>query len=168
MKKNVLSLLTIGFSCFSLFLQAQQSAPAATKETQSSPSTTIDHGEDQKEMAAWKLETGQVAKDYLSALDSGQYSQSWSKVDPLFQRTVPQNEWIEAMNLSRKKYGAVRSRTLKLHKIGEVEPRGLPKGLYAEIEYDTSFANKPNVTELLTLRKDPDGKWRVLTYQVND
>jgi len=35
------------------------------------------------------------------------------------------------------------------------------------VEYNTVFQNASNSGELLTLRQGEDGKWRILTYQVN-
>jgi uncharacterized cupin superfamily protein len=48
-----------------------------------------------------------------------------------------------------------------------MNPHGLPRGAYMVVEYNTSFENAPASGELLTLRQGTDGKWRVLTYQVN-
>lgn len=136
--------------------------PAATANQQESE----DSADDQGQMPAWMLETAQVAKEYVTAIDNGQYAQSWTKGDQLFQHTITQDEWTKALSSSRKGLGRVVSRQVLLQRPAW-NPRGLPKGPYMVIEYETSFENAPNAKELLTLRRGTDGKWRVLTYQVN-
>jgi hypothetical protein len=137
--------------------------PSANSQTGARSS---EETKNQAEMAAWMIESAQVAKDYVEGLDRGQYSQSWSKGDQLFQHTISQNEWTQALDLTRKGLGRVISRTVKLQN-DAWDPRGLPKGPYMVVEYDTSFQNAPHAVELLTLRRGSDGKWRVLTYNVN-
>lgn len=111
------------------------------------------------------IESAQVAKDYVDGVDKGEYDQSWSKSDTVFQNTIPQNEWKDFLTELRKRTGKVVSRRLK-DQNPAWNPRGLPEGAYMVIIYNTSFQNLPNVEELLTLRKGPDKKWRVLTYEV--
>ena len=172
--------LGLGIGTPSFSLQAEQTSPSSVKtadanQAVSSPESTThsqtgtsasDETKNQAEMAAWMIETGQVAKDYVNGLDNGQYSQSWSKGDQLFQHTITQDEWTKALETSRRGLGKVISRTLKLQNPAW-DPHGLPKGPYMVIEYDTSFQNSPRAVELLTLRRGTDGKWRILTYQVN-
>lgn len=174
MKKNfyirtALSLtLAMGYPYF--FLQAETTTFSnSTKESQTaSPSDAEDPStrpENQEEMAAWILDSAQVAKDYVETLDKGLYSQSWTKGDKLFQDTITQEEWVKALGASRKPLGRMQSRTLNLQ--GPAwNPQRLPKGLYMVVQYNTSFEKSPSSAELITLRLGSDGKWRVLTYQV--
>lgn len=135
---------------------------AATTNTQKE---SEDSSDDQGQMPAWMLETAQVAKEYVTAIDNGQYAQSWTKGDQLFQHTISQDEWTKALNAGRKGLGRAVSRQVLLQRPAW-NPKGLPKGPYMVIEYETSFEKAPNAKELLTLRRGTDGKWRVLTYQV--
>lgn len=121
---------------------------------------------DSDNMGAWMIEAAKNAKDYVETLDKGDYAKSWSMGDPLFQRTISQNEWASALDLSRKRLGKMKSRTLKDQRPAW-DPQGLPKGPYMVVEYNTSFEKAPQSGELLTLRRDSNGNWRVLTYQVN-
>lgn len=155
---------------FSL-LAADASSTVSETKTQnpsstSTTSTTSKPTEEQSQMAAWMLESAQVAKDYVEGLDKGQYPESWTKGDQLFQHTISKDEWAIALNNSRKRLGKVKSRSLKDQRPAK-DPHGLPRGAYMVVEYDTSFENAPASGELLTLRRGSDGKWRVLTYQVN-
>lgn len=163
MYKKTIAAAFAGIVCLGLSLHADQAATKTqTQVTQPDAANTVDQGE----LAAWAIETAQVGKDYVEGLDNGQYAQSWSKGDQLFQHTITQKEWEMALNDNRKKLGKVKSRTLKDQKPAW-DPRGLPKGAYMVVEYNTSFENAPQSGELLTMRRGSDGKWRVLTYQVN-
>lgn len=142
------------------------SPATSTKESQATSTTSKETEEDESQMAAWMIETAKVANDYVDGLDKEKYAESWSKGDQLFQNTISQDEWTRALSASRKGLGKVKSRTLKLHRPAW-NPRGLPRGPYMVVEYDTSFDNAPESGELLTMRRGSDGKWRVLTYQVN-
>lgn len=118
------------------------------------------------QLSASMIEALQVAKNYVDLLDKNQFAQSWLSGDPIFQKTVSQNEWIKALELARQRLGRVKTRTLKDQKPG-FDPKGLPAGSYMVVEFNTSFDRAAQSGELLTLRLDPDGIWRVLTYQVN-
>jgi hypothetical protein len=120
----------------------------------------------QSKAAADMIDALQVAKKYVDNIDSGQYEDSWRSGDSIFQKTINPKEWITALQQARAPLGAVKSRTLKDEKPA-FNPKGLPQGAYMVVEYTTSFEKAPNSGELLTLRKGEDGKWRVLTYQVN-
>lgn len=146
-----------------------ESTPAQTDKTAASKTDKAAASKEantQDEWAGWMIEAAQVAKDYVEGLDKGQYAASWTKGDSLFQRTITQKEWVTALNLARKRLGGVKSRTLKDERPA-IDPKGLPKGPYMVVEYNTSFERAPDSGELLTMRRGSDGIWRVLTYQVN-
>lgn len=142
---------------FSLTAQ-QQTAPPIPPQAMKD----IESGD----MAAWLIEALHVAQDYVEMLDKGQYSESWTKGAAIFQRTISQKEWDMALKLARRRLGAVQSRSLKDERPA-YDPKGLPKGVYMVVEFNTSFQKAQNSGELLTLMRESDGKWRVLTYQVN-
>lgn len=128
--------------------------------------TDVTNTRNPPEMAGWKIEAAQAAQDYVNLLDQGRYGESWDRGSVLFQHTISKKEWNTALTLARKRLGPVRSRTLKDERPAW-DPKGLPKGPYMVVEYNTSFQRAPNSGELLTLRRDEDGKWKVLTYKVN-
>lgn len=124
------------------------------------------HFQETDQMAVWSIEAAKVAQDYVKLLDQGNYAESWKRGASLFQRTVNQKEWESALARSRGRLGAMKSRTLKDQRPA-FDPKGLPKGAYMVVEYNTSFEKAPNSGELLTLIREPNGAWKVLTYQVN-
>jgi len=157
MNTKILIAAIISFGCTGLSLYADQSVMQNGAQSAA---------QQDKQVEEWKVETAQTGKNYVEGLDKGNYAQSWTQGDQIFQHTITQKEWERALNDSRKKLGGVKSRALKDQKIAW-DPQGLPKGAYMVVEYDTSFDNAPNSGEILTMRRGSDGKWRVLTYQVN-
>lgn len=172
-----IGIMTVLFNTFYLPIEGTYPQPEATTtpsvpaqtpqaQTPAQMQTPAAEQNNQDEMAGWMIEASQAAKNYVDGLDKGKYSESWTWGDALFQRTISQKEWTTALNLARKPLGKANSRTLKDQRPAW-DPQGLPKGPYMVVEYNTSFDRAPNSGELLTLRRGPDGKWRVLTYQVN-
>lgn len=120
----------------------------------------------QPQQAAWVIEAARAANDYVETIDKELYAKSWNKGDQIFQHTISQNEWANALTQNRKPLGKVISRKLKDERLA-MDPQGLPKGAYMVVEYQTSFERAPHSGEVLTLRHDDNGDWKVLTYQVN-
>ena len=161
------AILGLGSLCFSLQAEEKTAVKSPEQEARDlAASAAAEHNVDPGKMGAWIIESSQVAKNYVVGLDNKQYAESWTKGDQLFQHTITQQEWEKALSDNRTKLGKVNSRTLK-RQIPAWDPKGLPKGVYMVVEYNTSFENAPNSGELLTLRLGTDDKWRVLTYQVN-
>lgn len=124
-----------------------------------------DEAANEAQLNAWKIEAAKTAAEYVQLLDQRRYADSWGTGSLIFQRTISQKEWTVALDLARSRLGRAKERTLKDERIAW-DPKGLPKGAYMVVEYDTSFEKAPNSGELLTLRLE-NGKWKVLTYQVN-
>jgi hypothetical protein len=113
------------------------------------------------------LEASAIAAQYwLQLMDAGRYTDSWSQGAKTFQLTISQSEWDRAMNGLRKPLGSVLSRQLAEQRTAK-DPKGLPAGDYMVLFYRSSFQNRPEANELVTMVKESDGVWRVLTYQHN-
>jgi len=80
--------------------------------------------------------------------------------------TIGKEEWIELEQATRKPLGKVISRDVVDERIAK-NPKGLPVGNYMVLFYNTSFTNRKDAHELVTLMQESDGKWRVLTYHVD-
>lgn len=152
------------------FLVGSSSLPTfgaiASEKFPTNTATEASSNKQDAEMAAWMIEAARAAQEYVNLIDQGKYADSWKQGAKLFQRTISQPEWATALNMVRGKLGAVKSRTVKDQRPAW-DPKGLPKGPYMVVEYNTSFEKVPNSGEVLTLMREQDGVWRVLTYQVN-
>ncbi|WP_181137532.1 DUF4019 domain-containing protein [Vibrio jasicida] len=104
----------------------------------------------------------QSALDWLKLVDDSQYQQSWLESSSLFQEQVSEQTWLGAMNSIRAPLAEVNSRK----KISEEEmqsPPNAPAGEYVVFQFKTSFANKDDAIETVTVVKQ-DMQWRVVGY----
>jgi len=106
-----------------------------------------------------------AATQWLQAVDKGEYAKSWESGSFTFKLTISQKHWNQLMKAIREPLGPVVSREL-LEQRPAVDPKGLPKGQYMVVFFNTKFQKKDDAHELVTLVQETDGQWRVLTYQV--
>ncbi len=104
-----------------------------------------------------------AADEWLKFMDAGQYGESWDAGSNIFRFTIKRDEWIKAEDKLRRPLGALVSRTLVEQRPAK-NPKGLPAGDYMVLFYKTSFQNRPDAKELITMVLSTDGKWKVLTY----
>lgn len=102
---------------------------------------------------------------WLGLLDKERYDDSWKTGSELFQKTMREHEWTVFLQKVRKPLGKVKSRQMIDQRTAE-NPKGLPKGEYMVLFYNTSFDNKAQAYELVTLMQEQDGQWKILSYQV--
>ncbi len=113
---------------------------------------------DSKEQAADKS-----AQQWLALTDSGKYAESWDAAAAGFQARVTRPQWQDALQKVRTPLGALESRKLATAKYTQALP-GAPDGEYVVIQYTTSFANKKNSTETITMEQDKSGEWKAIGY----
>lgn len=112
-----------------------------------------------------KLESQEVAVKWLKLIDEGKYGDSWDVGSLTFRLTIPKKHWIALMQQIRAPLGDVKERKMVDQRPAS-NPKGLPKGDYMVLVFDTSFSEKQKGRELVTMVLESDGRWRVLTYQV--
>ena len=103
-----------------------------------------------------------AAKEWLTIVDSGNYTKSWHKADAFFQATLSENKWDTALKGIRAPLGKVISRAEVSSKQLSSLP-GIPDGEYLIIQYKTTFENKKSAQETLTLSKS-SGQWLAVGY----
>ena len=103
-----------------------------------------------------------AATQWLSLIDSGRYSASWDEAAPPLQAAVTKEDWEQTIGDLRTSLGKMNSRTLKTAEARTSLP-GAPEGRYVVVQFETSFANQPSVTETVTPMYE-NGKWRVSGY----
>jgi hypothetical protein len=115
-----------------------------------------------------ELDTGPAtaaASAWLELLDGQRYADSWEQASTLFREATPKLQWETSAQSVRGPLGPVNFRKMRAANYARVLP-GAPEGEYVVIQYDTSFANRPNSTETLTPSKEKDGTWKVSGYYI--
>lgn len=101
-------------------------------------------------------EAATISQQWLALVDGRDYSASWKEASPLFQKRIPQDKWVGAMTTAREPLGAMSTRKVA-NTTGAKSLPGLPDGDYIIIQFETSFANKANAVETVTLIGGPAG-----------
>lgn len=121
---------------------------------------------DTAKLSEGALQDAKTASDlWLTFLDKEKYEESWDNSSTLFRLAMNKDAWKTLMNNTRKSFGNANSRKV-LDVRTATKPHGLPEGNYVVMFYKTSFAHKASAYELVTLVLE-NGKWQVLTYQVD-
>lgn len=103
-----------------------------------------------------------AAQQWIAFVDQGQYAESWSAAGSLFQSTMQQQQWVQALTGARTPNGTVVSREVAGSELRSNLP-GAPAGQYALVSFATNFQNKPDVIETVIL-VDEGGQWKVVGY----
>ena len=103
------------------------------------------------------------AKAWLAVVDSGRYAESWKQASSLFRRQVTAEQWEKALDSVRSPLGRLVSRAVRSAEFTRSLP-GAPDGEYVVVQYDSSFENKKQGIETVTVMKDSDEAWRVGGY----
>lgn len=121
-------------------------------------STTLTFAaQEDKELAA-----EEVARDWLTYVDAGEYAKSWSDSGGLFRQQVTSQTWEDSASSAREPLGELNSRELKVTQYTTDLP-GAPDGEYVIVQFDSAFANKESGVETVTLVLEEDD-WRVIGY----
>lgn len=110
-------------------------------------------------------EASTSGQKWLALLDDQKYEESWKEAGSLFRSEVTQEQWIASLKHFRDPLGSMISRASSRIDFAKTL-RGAPDGDYAIIHFTTSFKNKNDVTERLTLVKE-DGLWQVAAYAIH-
>lgn len=109
-------------------------------------------------------EASQRGEAWLALIDNQKYADSWSEASSYFRARVPRQQWIDMVKGVRAPLGSLKSRALKNTTTAKSLP-GAPDGEYTVLQYETSYQNKANAVETLTLMND-SGKWRCAGYYI--
>ncbi|MGP9766851.1 DUF4019 domain-containing protein [Halomonas sp. AOP13-D3-9] len=106
-----------------------------------------------------------AALAWLEAIDSGEFEQAWENSSTLLKVPLSPNMLSRTVSAARRDFGTVQSRR-RVSLIRETSMPGAPSGDYAILTFQTSFENRPQITETITPHLE-EGTWRVSGYYVN-
>ena len=100
------------------------------------------------------------AQDWLALVDQGHWQESWAATAASFRSLNTSQVWASLSQKIRVPLGPVQSRVLLSQDSVPAPPSGVEV-----LKFRTSFANKPNAVETLSLVQE-DGRWRVVGYYI--
>lgn len=115
--------------------------------------------------AASSQEAQASAEAWLSLVDNQKYAESWAESSSMFQSRVAQQKWMEMSKSVREPLGQVTARKLLTVTFAKSLP-GAPDGDYAVLRFQSSFKNKADAVETVTLVLD-GGKMKSAGYFIN-
>lgn len=104
--------------------------------------------------------------EWLKNVDGGNYGSSWDQGASIFKLTMPRDEWNTYLGKVRQPLGSVSNREVIDQRVSK-DPKGLPKGDYMVMIYNTKFSSGTSATELVTLQNE-EGKWKVMGYYIKE
>ncbi len=106
-----------------------------------------------------------AARDWLALVDRGDAAGILAAASEQFRSKVDEKSWNMGYQKQRAWRGALLSRTLASSRFENRIP-GSPPGDYAVLVYRSSFANRSDSAETVSLERDRDGAWRVIGYTI--
>lgn len=106
-----------------------------------------------------------AARDWLAITDRGDVGATWDAAGKQFKSAITRERWSETLTAVREPFGSMTQRSVLSTRFPKSVP-GAQDGEYAMVLFRTSFANRPDSRETVTLEREPDGAWRVVGYVI--
>jgi Protein of unknown function (DUF4019) len=115
-----------------------------------------------------------AAEKWLALVDAGDLGESWERTAQLFKSGISEKDffksgiskqqWQSSLRTVQDSLGKAVLRRLKSKRYTTELPWE-PAAEYVVIEYQTTFDQQMNRTEIVILMKESDGEWRVSGYK---
>ncbi|SFG22473.1 regulatory protein, luxR family [Novosphingobium sp. CF614] len=109
---------------------------------------------------AAETEVVQSARRWLALVDEGRWQESWSATGKAFRALNTSQKWSTVSDEVRPPLGLVLSRTVSSQESIPAPPYG-----YEVVKFRTSFVNKPDTIETVSLIRE-DSQWKVVGYWI--
>ena len=107
-----------------------------------------------------------VAVNWLNKLNNKQYAACWDMFSETAQKLTNYKEWHAYFNMElMPDLGDFISRKYYLAEM-EKEIKGLPKGVYVTVRYQSQYTNTNTVEEIIKLSQNEIGVWKIGRYDV--
>lgn len=110
--------------------------------------------------AAPRSEVVQAAREWLALVDEGRWDESWNATGQAFRQLNTSETWASVSEEVRPPLGEVLSRTATGQEAVPAPPYG-----YQLVKFRTTFANRADATETLTLAREGED-WKVVGYLI--
>ena len=106
-----------------------------------------------------------AARDWVVLTDRGEVGATWDAAGKQFKNAITRERWSESLTAVRKPFGSMIQRSM-LSTSFPASLAGAPDGEYSIVLFRTSFANRVDSRETVTLQRESDGAWRVVGYVI--
>lgn len=117
------------------------------------------------ELSAEERAAVEASEAWLALIDTDRFEDSWNAAATVFQSALTAEMWVQQGQAVRQQVGEPRGRTLRTAEHTTSLPNA-PAGEYVVVTYAGSFANVPEVREVVIMMRQPDESWRVAGYFV--
>lgn len=107
----------------------------------------------------------QSADSWLNLLDAHDYFDNWGQADLAFKTGINKASWQAIWKGVRDPLGDFQGRTFKKLDSKFHLPEDPKEDKWIVVEYDSVFTRR-SATEIVALKQDRDGQWRVAGYNV--
>jgi len=156
-------LVVLGATLFAAGAGAQLKMPGKTPAAPAAPAAApaaAPTPENAEKEAAGKL----AAQGWLILLDRRDWGRAWETSSAMFRSAVPLGTWMDGIPKVREPLGALVERT-SAEAIYKTTLEGRPNGEYVTVNFQSKF-DKRELQEVVTMVREPDGKWRATGYSI--
>lgn len=146
--------------------QAQLKPPASAKP----PASTLPAAPAAPAANATDAANAEIAKAgqltanaWLLLLDRRDWGTAWDSSANMFRQSVPLASWMDGIPKVRQPFGALVERQF-VEAVYKTSMPGRPDGHYVSVMFASKFDKSPQVQEVVTTVREPDGRWRVAGY----
>jgi hypothetical protein len=105
-----------------------------------------------------------AATNFFELVDAGKYGQSWESCAVYLKNEISKEDWITKLSAVRSVVGKLIDRKQTKYTYSKNTDEGIPEGEYMVYYFDSTFQNKKNLPETLTMMLENDNTWRVAGY----
>ena len=111
----------------------------------------------------WVINGTAATQKWLEPVDAGKYFESWNIAASYLKSMITAPAWEQTIKPIRSPLGKRLSLKVK-NAVYHASLPGVPDGRYVVVEIISSFENKKEALETVTVTMDKDGQWRVAGY----
>jgi D-alanyl-D-alanine carboxypeptidase len=107
-----------------------------------------------------KLKLQTLTESWLKLVDAGKYAESWEELSAELKARYAKEKWQSALQPLTGKTGKIKARKLKGLQYSDPEAQTIAA------EFESSFTKIATASEIVILKLEADGKWRVASYSI--
>ncbi|HKR01133.1 MAG TPA: serine hydrolase [Pyrinomonadaceae bacterium] len=102
-----------------------------------------------------------LTESWLQLIDAGRFTESWEELSDKLRAKFARDKWQSALQPFIGKVGKIKTRRFKSADYSDPETETVT------VEFESSFTKFPAASEVVTLERGKDGRWRVAGYSIH-